>query len=291
MNYYNTCYHNGNFIKIKDAKIEITSLTIRYAISVFEGIRIYFQTNQIVKVFKLHEHLQRLEESAHQLHIHSIPSKEIVNLIDQLIKINQVKEDAYVRICYTVDESGTLGFFPDTSCLSITVQKMGRKKWLAENRMMRLKISNFHKPSKKILPAKIKCISNYTASRIELKNIKMQGFDMLLFTTRDKLIAEAPTSSIFFVKSETVITPFLEMNILKSITRKTIIDICQNKNIKVEERKIHIKEINTFDEAFLCGTGIEIAPIKTIDNINFPESNPITEKLIKSFFNLVRNQL
>ncbi|MEZ4848469.1 MAG: aminotransferase class IV [Bacteroidia bacterium] len=223
------------------------------------------------------------------MHIPAQSIATIKDLVLQLISINEVKDDAYIRICYTLTESGTIGTFPEHSCLSITIDPMGRKKWLKDNLQMRLKLSDLLKPPREVFPHAIKCISNYTASRIEMKHLAEKGFDMLLYTNREGFITEAPTSIIMFVKGNSIITPPLSQNILPSITRQTILDMCKQLHIPTEERSIHTSELPYFEAAFLCGTGIEIAPVQSVNDIEYSSQHNLTHHIIEEFFNLVRN--
>lgn len=287
--YFNKCYFNGEYISINDANINITSLTFCYAISVFEGVRIYKQNDLSMRPFMLKKHIDRLINSAQLLSIPYGQIDSIPDVINELIQLNNINEDSYVRISLCLSTSGAISTYPENSCLSVTVKPMGRKKWLNENLFMKVKISHYIKPSSLVFPAKIKSISNYAVSRLELNLIKKEGFDMLLYLNQEGHITEAPTSIIMFIKENKLITPPISDNILESVTRDVIMSISLKIGINVEERSIHFSELVSFEEAFLCGTGLEIAPISKIDNFNFKLENQITQKIIKEYSDLVRN--
>lgn len=67
------------------------------------------------------------------------------------------------------------------------------------------------------------------------------------------------------IKDNTVITPQLTDSVLESITRDTVIQLAKHMGYKVIERSIDRTELYTCDEAFLCGSAMEITPVLSID--------------------------
>lgn len=113
-----------------------------------------------------------------------------------------------------------------------------------------------------------------------------------LFLTYNDFILEGATSNIFFVFNDIVTTPPLTQNLLPGITRKTVIDLCKENNIKVVERAITYKEIACSDEIFLTNSLIEILPVKKIDDFEIKNNVPgdITKKLMLLYKKRIRKQ-
>jgi branched-chain amino acid aminotransferase len=100
------------------------------------------------------------------------------------------------------------------------------------------------------------------------QDAKDRGFDEALLLDVDGYIAEGPGANIFFELGGKLITPE-RGSILPGITRATILDICIDLELEVEERKILPQEIMGADSAFFCGTAAEVIGIKTLDRVPF----------------------
>ena len=106
---------------------------------------------------------------------------------------------------------------------------------------------------------------------------------------RDGMVTEATHSSVLGVKNGVVITRPLSNLILPGITRKVILEICEENNIPVEERVFSEKELNDFDEIIIAGTGNEITPAVEINDKLVGNGKPgeITRFIQQKFFELV----
>ena len=106
-------------------------------------------------------------------------------------------------------------------------------------------------------------------------------------------VSEGPGSCFFIIKNGVVITPQLTDSVLESITRDTVIKIAQSKGFKVVERTIDRTELYTCDEAFLCGSAMEMTPVLSIDKyvIGNGEVGKITKALHMVYLDVVRGKL
>ena len=92
------------------------------------------------------------------------------------------------------------------------------------------------------------------------------GYDTTIFLNKDGKVSEGPGSCLFMVKDGVLVTPMLTDSVLESITRDTIIRIAQDiLGLTVCERSVDRTELYTCDEAFLCGSAMEITPIFSVD--------------------------
>jgi branched-chain amino acid aminotransferase len=115
------------------------------------------------------------------------------------------------------------------------------------------------------------------AQREALRN----GYDTAIFLNKEGLLSEGPGSCLFLVKDGILITPKTTDSILESITRDSIIKIAENLlNIKVVQRSVDRTELYMCDEAFLCGSAMEITPIFSIDK--FVINNSICGNITKN---------
>ena len=116
------------------------------------------------------------------------------------------------------------------------------------------------------------------------------GYDTCIFLNDAGKVAEGPGSCFFIVKDKTVITPKLTDSVLESITRDTMIRLAKMKGYEVVERSIDRTELYTCDEAFLCGSAMEVTPVLSVDRyeINGGEAGKITTELHKAYLDAAR---
>ena len=118
------------------------------------------------------------------------------------------------------------------------------------------------------------------------------SFPMIIGETA-ALFAGGLVYIFFIVKNGTVITPQLTDSVLESITRDTIIKIARDKGYPVVERTIDRTELYTCEEAFLCGSAMEITPVLSIDKsvIGAGDTGRITKELHLTYLDAVRGKL
>ena len=141
------------------------------------------------------------------------------------------------------------------------------------------------------LSPRIKCGANYINSRVGQREALRNGYDTCIFLNDKGKVAEGPGSCFFMVKDHTLITPQLTDSVLESITRDTIIQIAQKElGLNVVERTIDRTEVYLADEAFLCGSAMEITPILTIDGymLGNGAAGENTKKIHKAYLDAVR---
>lgn len=92
------------------------------------------------------------------------------------------------------------------------------------------------------------------------------------------------------IKDDQLITPSLTDSVLESITRDSIIRIAKKKGIEVAEQSIDRTELYTCDEAFLCGSAMEITPLLSVDRyeINGGEAGKLTTELHRLYLDAAR---
>ncbi len=124
------------------------------------------------------------------------------------------------------------------------------------------------------------------------QDAKMSGYDEALLEDMEGYIAEGPGANVFFEKDKKIYTPALG-NILPGITRSNVLEICNDFEIPVEEKKFDINELKNADNAFFCGTAVEVIGWHSIDNVVFKGSweNSISHLIEKAYKALVREDV
>ena len=128
---------------------------------------------------------------------------------------------------------------------------------------------------------------NYFENVFAKNEALLKGAFESLFVTVEGLVLEGSISNVFMTKEKTVYTPSLDFNILPGITRKKVLDICMENNIKTVECKLSLDDFYNADEIFMTNSLAEIMPVKKIENFTPRENVP--GELTKKILNIYRN--
>lgn len=287
---YPLCFHEDGFVPWVSATVHTNSLAMRYALSVFEGVRLYRQADGSgVRPFRLEEHLGRLRNSLRLMRLPEPEGKDIAAVVAELVRRNEIEDDSYVRISVSPLNCGDIGS-PARVGLTVTASRMGRKRWLAKGESMRVAVSCWQRSHELAFPSAAKNISNYAGPRLALLEAVESGFDGVILTNGEGFVCESPTAALFIVRDGTVLTPSLSDGVLPSITRATVLEICAALGIPAAERRLSRTDVYLADEAFLCGTGVEFAPIGAVGGhrLGACAREPITPRIVEAYFRIVR---
>jgi branched-chain amino acid aminotransferase len=283
---------SGEIVPVSDAKISILSPTAQFGANVFEGIRCYWnEQHQQLYAFRLHDHYLRLLRSIRLFQIECPYSiNEMKNALVDVVKANNYREDIAVRQTVFLDGYGS---WSSKSPVNMFVAPIPKNKTSLEYNKSSLicKISSWQRIHENAISPRIKCGANYINSRMAQLEARRDGFDTAIFLNQNGHIAEAPGSCVFMVKSGKLVTPLLTDSVLESITRDTIIQVSRDLGIPVEERTIDRTELYCCDEAFLCGSSMEITPIKAIDGFEILHESEcsITQLIHQEYLKIVNN--
>ena len=271
--YYNEntiLYLNGAFVKAVDAKMDFYSQSLHYGYSVFEGIRSYKTVNNETKIFKAVEHFERLKNSADAMNMpYHWTTEELINATYEVLKRNEL-QDAYVRP--VVYAPANMSFVKNER--SFIVIEVWQMQPFLGDKLLRVMTSSFQRPNPKGFKIEAKAAGHYVNSILASQEAKAQGFDEALLLDMNDFVAEGPGANIFFEKDGKLFTPSLG-NILPGITRATVLEICNELEISVEEKQFTISELKNADAAFFCGTAAEVIGWESLDDTKFPK--PWTE--------------
>jgi branched-chain amino acid aminotransferase len=155
------------------------------------------------------------------------------------------------------------------------------------------KTSTWIRISDHAMSPRIKCGSNYQNSRLAILEAAADGYKTVLFINQRGKLSEGPGYCIFLVRKGVVVTPSVTSDILESITRLTLIDLFQKElGVDVEDREVDRTEMYVADEAFFCGTRMEIVPVTSLDRIPIGDGKPgaLTKKVQQIYFDIVRGK-
>jgi branched-chain amino acid aminotransferase len=286
--YYNSdtvLYLNGDFIKASEAKMDFYSQSLHYGYSVFEGIRSYKTVNGETKVFKAVEHFERLKKSAAALNMpYHWTTDELMDATYETLRKNNL-QDAYIRP--VVYAPANMSFVKnEQSFIVIEVWEMGL---FLGDKLLRVMTSSFQRPNPKGFKIHAKAAGHYVNSILASQEAKANGYDEALLLDMNENVAEGPGANLFFEKDGKLFTPALG-NILPGITRATVLEICDELNIEVEEKFFTVDELKQAHAAFYCGTAAEIVGFESLDDVKFQFNwnDTVSKKIQSAYTKLVR---
>jgi branched-chain amino acid aminotransferase len=280
-------YLNGKFVKASEATCSLYSQTVHYGMGVFEGIRSYI-TQHGTRMFKAREHYERLLHSAQLMQIpHTFDVDEMIQATYLLLEKNNL-EDAYIRPLIYMDENMSLQV-KKNSRPNLFIAAWQWDKYLGDKRI-NVYISSFMRPSPKAFLVEAKTCGNYVNSIMASTEARNAGYDEAILLDQNGFVAEGAASNLFIEKNGKLYTP-PPGNILPGITRGAVMEMAKEKEIEVIERLFTTDELYAADAAFLTGTAVEIAAIKSVNKIPYQKEfhHTVTYELERDFKHFVRN--
>jgi len=275
--YYNEntiLYFDGEYAKAAEAKIDLYGQSLHYGYAVFEGLRAYKTEKGEVKIFKAKEHFDRFKRSCELIHIpYKFNNEELIAACYKVLELNNM-EEAYIRPLVICPPNMTLKAASESHVL-ICAWEWGA--YLGE-KLLRVMTSSYQRPNPKAFKIESKSAGLYVNSILASQEAKEQGYDEALLLDIDGYVAEGPGANIFFEKNGKLVTPPLG-NILPGITRATVIELCRELGIPLEERLFTVEELKQAESVFYCGTAAEVIGWDSLDGQTFPK--PWSESLGK----------
>jgi branched-chain amino acid aminotransferase len=280
---------NGEFVDWADARVHVGTHGLHYGTGVFEGIRCY-ETPRGPAVFRLRDHLERLDASARLLHMdlgYSVEELRSVSL--ELIGRNGLPE-CYLRPIAFYGY-GELGVSTAGNPVDVVIMSWPWGTYLGEEGVkngIRVKVSSWKRVGPNTIPHAAKATGIYLNSMLAVSEANRAGYDEAILLTDDGFVADGSGENVFIVKDGTIVTPPLATSILPGITRETVIEIAQELGHTVEERNLIRTDLYLADEIFMTGTAAEVTPIRSVDDHEVGPPGEITLKLQKAYLDTVR---
>jgi branched-chain amino acid aminotransferase len=291
MQYYNektVLYLDGQYVRAAEAKMDLYSQSLHYGYSVFEGIRSYRTTDGRTKIFKAKAHYDRLKNSAAAVNMpYTYDTNELIDITYQVLAKNDL-QDAYIRPI--VFAPANMSFVLNTES-HIAIQVWEMQPFLGE-KLLRIMTSSFQRPNPKGFMIHAKAGGHYVNSILASQEAKAKGFDEALLSDLNGNVAEGPGANVFYEKNGRLFTPS-PGNILPGITRATVLEICDELGIEVEEKLITTDELKKAEAAFFCGTAAEVIGWESLDDVKFPKpwNETLSRKVQMAYMDLVKEKV
>jgi branched-chain amino acid aminotransferase len=258
---------NGELVDWADARVHVGVHGLHYGTGVFEGVRCY-DTERGPAVFRLDDHLARLENSARLLYMELPYSLEELRAacFDSIAATG-------LRECYLRPIAffgyGELGVHSGDNPVDVVVMCFPWGAYLGEEGQkqgVRAMISSWRRVGPNTIPHAAKATGVYLNSMLATHEARRAGYEEAILLTEDGKIADGPGETIFMIKNGAIFTPDLSASILPGITRDTIIQIGQDLGYTIVEKSLIRTDLYTADEVFMAGTAAEVTPVRSVDD-------------------------
>jgi branched-chain amino acid aminotransferase len=282
---------NGELVPWGEAKVHVLSHALHYGSGVFEGIRCY-DTVRGSAVFRLREHLRRLERSA-RLYYMPVPYslEELVRATHEVIRANGLKA-CYIRPL-VFRGYGEMGIFPMKAPVDAIIAVWPWGAYLGEEGVthgIRAKVSSIQALNHASLARAAKASGQYLNSILAKVEVTNSGYDEAIMLNERGHVAEGSGENIFAVRDGVLMTPPTSDGILEGITRDSVIQIAAGLGVEVRERTLARSDVVLADELFFTGTAAEIVPIREVDDHFIGEPGPLTRRIQEKFRAIVEGR-
>jgi branched-chain amino acid aminotransferase len=265
--------------------------------NVFEGVRAYWSApHDELFVFKHEEHLARLGRSMKTVRL-DVPFTlpEIGQGALALLRANEFRQDVhFVPVAFFgmgAHNFNTLGPTVDNG-VYITAVPWPQPAALWHGAAAC--VASWRRISDDTVPPRLKAGANYQNSRLAQTEAKVNGYDTAILLNHRGTVAEGPGACLMMVRDGKLVTPPVTAGILESITRTTLMELAARElAVEVVEREIDRTELYVADEAFMCGSGLEVLPITSVDRIAVGAGTPgsLTKRVQDVYFSAARGEL
>jgi len=274
-------YFNTDFKLLNDVSLSPFDRGFLFADGVYESIRTYNK-----KLFRYEDHLNRLKRSLRETRIDFMELDSIENIIYELMIKNDIEDEALAYLQITRGSAiPRTHSFPEEKISPTTLISVQNLKENTEEQTKGVKV--ILQEDVRWLRCDIKSTSLLPVVLASQKATEENAADAIL--VRDGMVIEGTHTNFFAVKNETLYTAPKSKLILEGITRKVVLELCDNFKIDYREEFIEKDDLKSFDEFFITSTTKEITPVTSIDYWTINEGNPgkITKSLQSLFKKIV----
>jgi branched-chain amino acid aminotransferase len=288
-------FFKGRVIPYSEAKVGVLTHALNYGTAVFGGLRGYWNDDEKqLFVFRPADHFKRFLQSAQLMNM-ELPysSDDLTRVLVDLLRAENHREDQYIRpLAFYADEMIGVRIHDLHAELSIVTIPFGH--YNANEESMHVTISSWRRIDDNVIPARGKIAGAYVNSAFAKTDALRAGFDEVIVLNNDGHISEGSAANFFLFRNGAFATPPITDNVLEGITRRTIIQLLRDElKMEVQERSIDRTELYLADEAFFCGTGVQISAITRVDHrvIASGKMGELTTRLRNLFFDIVRGHV
>ncbi|MDP6114121.1 MAG: aminotransferase class IV [Planctomycetota bacterium] len=278
---------DGQLVHRDEAGVSPFDSSFQNGDTVWEGLRLYQG-----RIFRLQEHLDRMRKGATMLRYQGIPSDEkIIEELRRTLEANNMADNVHIRLVLSRGLKYTSGMDPRINLEGCSLFVLAEHKPPVYDRSgVRLITANQRRPFADILDQTIHSSNQLTSILAKMEAIEA-GVDDALMLDPDGNMAETNATHVFVVKDGIVHTSTTRA-CPEGITRATVLELCEKREIPHQIRDIPVAEVHEADEVFCTGTMGEIVPVVQLDEtvFNREEEGPVTGRIASLYTALTQSE-
>jgi len=293
MNENTAVWFDGEFVNSNEATESVLAHGLHFGAGVLEGIRYYDSPDGPV-LFHWQDHLNRFYRSAgfFELEI-EYTREELTHVVQELIRQTD-SSNGYIRpLAYFGPGSGE-GSLQDVENSSTRVVLIH---WPRDSHPHKggidVMTSSWQRISSKQIPTTAKLTGPYASSMLAGLEATRYGYDDAIMLNDRGEVAEGTTANLILIHEDDLFTPSPAADVLDGITKNAVVEIAQDLGYSVDARTtIARSELYSADELFFVGTGAEITPIVTVDEVEVGSGSvgSHTSRIRERFFEIVQRK-
>lgn len=264
-------YVNGQYVAADQAALGLNDLGIVRGYGVFDLLRTYDG-----KLFKLHEHVLRLERSAALIGLELPWSTAEIEAIARATYMRNAIANATIRIIVTGGAADDFMTPQQRPTLIVMVNPIGIPAPEQQSHGVKVITTRIER----MMPT-VKSL-NYITAIMAMQAARRVGAVEAIYRTADNRITEGTRANFFIFRDNRLITP--QTDVLGGITRDVVLEIAGD-DFEIVEAPLFYADLATCDEAFLTSSTKEILPVTQIDDLTIGQGKPgpNTRKLLELF--------
>ncbi len=272
-----TVYFNGDFMDKADVSISPDDRGFLFGDGVYEVVRA-----EDGRLFRLDAHRRRLARSLDAIQLHTVDTEALWDSVHELLPRNDLDEgSAKVYLQITRGAAPRQHAFPDPSTEPTVYARASAHEPPVEEWNEGVKVILY--PDQRWARCDIKAtalLPNVLANQAAQEN---GAYEAVL--VREGFVTEATHSSVAAVFDGTVVTHPLTNYTLPSITRQTVLELCEDLAVPVDETPMATRDLPEADELFLMGTTTGVMPVVQVDDwaVGDGTPGPVTQELLAAF--------
>ena len=287
-------YFCGKIVPIADAQISVTTHAFNYGTAAFAGLRGYWNADEAqLFLFRPLDHFERLLASAKFLMMRlPYTPQHLRDIAVALLQREGFRENIYLRpVVYKSAETLDIQLHDLQDDLTMFALPFGTH--FKSAAPAHLGISSWRRIDDTMLPARGKISGAYVNSALIQSEAVLSGFDDAVVLTSGSRVAEASAANLFLVRNDQILTPPITDNILEGVMRRSVITLLRDElGLSVKEESLGRSDLHSADEVFLCGTGVQLAPVGKINHhlVGNGETGPVFTALLSLFENVIHGR-
>lgn len=285
---------DGELVPWADAQVHVLTHGLHYGTGAFEGIRAY-ETERGTAVFRLTDHMERLERSAKAIGISiGYEVDELVKVSKDLLSVNGLTS-GYLRPIVFFG-TGSMGLNPAGADVRVVIAAWEWGAYLGEEGIkngIRVAVSSWRRIGHDSFMPNAKITGGYVNSVLAKTGAMRAGYDEAILLNSEGLVAEGSGENLFVVRDGVIFSPPTAAAALDGITRDTVWALLTEDGYDVREAVISRTDLYYADELFFTGTAAEVTPIREVDDkpVGSGKPGPVTRRAQELFMGTVTGVL